>query len=86
MAFGRRPSWTLPRTPGRRTKAAKERNRGRGREVEPRRRVYGDLKAGRRGIMVPSAGRGSSRGIGDGDDAESGGPDWVTIGAIEWAK
>ena len=37
--------------------------------------VYGDLRAVRWGIMVPSAGRGWSRGNGDGDDAESGGPD-----------
>jgi hypothetical protein len=48
--------------------------------------VYGDLRAVRRGIMVPSAGRGSSRGIDDGDEAESGGRDWGTIGGIEWAK
>jgi hypothetical protein len=48
--------------------------------------VYGDLRAVRRGIMVPSAGRGSSRGIDDGDEAESGGRDWATIGGIEWAK
>ena len=48
--------------------------------------VYGDLRAVRRGIMVPSAGRGSSRGIDDAEEAESGGRDWGTIGGIEWAK
>ena len=48
--------------------------------------VYGDLRAVRRGIMVPRAARGSSRGIDDGDEAESGGRDWGTIGGIEWAK
>jgi hypothetical protein len=45
------PSRTMPRTPGRRTKTAKERNRGRGNEngAEPL-PSYGDLRIAR-GVM-----------------------------------
>ena len=53
------PSRTVPRTSGGRAKPAKERNRGRGREVEPR-RLYGDLRSARGGITMPGAGRGAA--------------------------